>query len=179
MILPTIVAAAFAGFVAITASWLHIEDVRFGPLFAIYALLYVPVATKRMAETYAAGPEARLRLGSLRHDYILAVNDHPELRAWPEKTVACLLAASAILARASVRAWVVMIVAILVFRALGAKMDSDLKPMWLTLTALEAFFIGSRAYRLGTLPLAGMSLDEMEAYFKAKIASVEEPTFRT
>ena len=40
MILPTIVAAAFAGFVAITASWLHIEDVRFGPLFAIYALLY-------------------------------------------------------------------------------------------------------------------------------------------
>lgn len=174
MILPTLASAVFAGFISITASWLHIEDVGFLPLFGLYAVLYVPVATKRMAESFYAGPELRTKLGTLRHDYVIAVSEHPELRAWPHKTVACLMAASAILVRASVRAWFVMIVAILFFRAIGSKMDSELKPMWLTLTALEAFFIGSRAYRLGTLPLAGMSTQEMEDYFQSKLASVDD-----
>ena len=174
MTLPTLAAAVFAGFVSATASWLHIQDVGFWPLFGVYAVLYVPVATKRMAEAFSAGPETRLKLGTLRHDYVIAVSEHPELRAWPEKTLACLMAASAILVRASVRAWVVMVVAILFFRAIGSKMDSDLRPMWMTLTMLEAFFIGSRAYRLGTLPLAGMSSAEMEEYFRSKLAAVDD-----
>lgn len=177
MLVLGIVSAAFAGFIAITASLMKIGGVSFWPLFTVFSLLYVPAGAKRMADAVQAGPEQRLRLMSVREQYSDAVLEHPELRAYPESTSACLMAASAILVRASIRAWVVMIVAILFFRAIGSKMDSDLRPMWLTLTALEAFFIGSRAYRRGTLALTGMGTAEMERYCRNRIDHVDEATF--
>ncbi len=167
------IVAVMAGVIAITANLLHIGGVSFWPLFALFWVLYVPSGLRRMAEAVEVGPETRERLVTLRDRYSLAVLEHPELRDWPESTMACVMAASAILVRAALRAWMVMIVAVVFFRAVGSKMDSDLRPMWVTLTALEAFFIGSRAYRRGTLPLAGMSTAEMELYCRARIDLAE------
>lgn len=173
----TLVSAIYAGFIDVTAELLHISGVAFWPMFGVFALLYVPGGVKRMAEAVAAGPELRSRLMALRQEYIEAVTIHPELRAWPDKTMACIQAASAILVRACVRAWTVMIVAIVLFRVIGTEVDNDLRPVWIMLTLLQVYSLGSRAYRRGTLPLAGMGSGEMEAYCRNRLALIDDRGF--
>jgi hypothetical protein len=171
------VAALYAGYVAITAEWMHIDGVEFWPLFIVFALLYVPASAKRMAEALSVGQEGRSRLMTVRARNNESVSTHQELRAWPERTVACLMAASAILVRAAVRAWTAMIIVIVLFRAVGMGVESDLWPVWTLLTVWQAFVIGGRAYRRGTLPLAGMNSREMELYCENRLSLLRDQVF--
>ncbi len=163
------VAGAMSGFIALTATMADIRGVEFLPVFIVSAILYVPSGVRRLAESLASGPQGRASIIAVRSEYLKAVVEHPELRAWPETTLSCLFAASAILVKASFRAWVVVILSIGLSKLMGTTFKSDIGSLWAIFTCVEAVLIGFRSYNRGTLPLAGMSIQEMESYFRERI----------
>jgi len=163
-----------SGAVALSATLADIRGVGFLPLFLIYSVLSVPAGVRRLAEALAAGPRGRATMLSFRQQYLEAVTQHPELRAWPENTVACFLAAASILVKASFRAWIVLILSIALSRLFGSEVKSELHILWALFTFIEVFLIGTRSYNRGTLPLAGMSASEMEVYFRERIARAQD-----
>ncbi len=168
------VAGLMSGAVAFSATLADIRGVGFLPLFLIYAVLSVPAGVRRLAEALAAGPGGRSTMLSIRQSYLEAVIRHPELRAWPETTIGCFLAAAGILVKASFRAWIVLILSIALSKLFGSEVKSELHVLWGIFTGIEAFLIGIRSYNRGTLPLAGMGALEMEQYFRDRIAKAQD-----
>lgn len=162
-------AAAMAGIVVWTATWISLKGISFWVVFAMVAALHVPPSLKRMAESIAVGRQGREKLLAVREEYLHAVVQSPSLRAWPESTWSCLMAACSILLRAGMRSWLVLVVAVGFLRLIGGEFKGDLGVFWSVFMVIETILVGARAYLRGTLPVAGMGIAEMEAYFQERI----------
>ncbi len=169
-----VVAGLMSAVVDTSASLANIRGVAFWPLFLIYSILSVPAGVRRLGEALAAGPGGRATMVSIRQRYLEAITLHPELRAWPESTLTCILAAASILVKASFRAWIILLLSIALSRLLGSEVKSELHILWALFTCIEVFLIGIRSYNRGTLPLAGMGAAEMEMYIRERIDKTQD-----